>query len=273
MISLGIWMWMGCTEEAIEQDPFADVVRYQTSIATLESNVQSALADGLPSMLEVFTEYETIMSEWADETCPEFNAVTGGAGGHWVDDCTTADGVRFNGFVLYSGFENNVATDEFGGQFGNIWGSFEAIAPDGARRAIGGMGQLNVLPEGGSFDMFVDGAFWMNTTSEWMQTGTASFGVELAGIDKMKVRGGVQYPNVTLSFDEMIYHVDRCDGVLRGKLRLRDSTGYWFEVEREECSECQTVMWEGYPVGEMCIGEDLDLAMKSLMEQVTSVIE
>ena len=32
-------------------------------------------------------------------------------------------------------------------------------------------------------------------------------------------------------------------------------------------------MWEGYPVGEMCIGEDLDLAMKSLMEQVTSVIE
>ena len=58
-------------------------------------------------------------------------------------------------------------------------GVFEAIAPDGARRAIGGMGQLNVLPEGGSFDMFVDGAFWMNTTSEWMQTGTASFGVEL----------------------------------------------------------------------------------------------
>ena len=263
---------MGCTEEAIEQDPFADVIRYQTSIDTLESNVQSALADGLPSMLEVFTEYETIMSEWADETCPEFNAcVTGGAGGHWVDDCTTADGIRFNGFVLYSGFENNVATDEFGGQFGNIWGSFEAIAPDGARRAIGGMGQLNVLPEGGSFDMFVDGAFWMNTTSEWMQTGTASFGVELAGIDKMKVRGGVQYPNVTLSFDEMIYHVDRCDGVLRGKLRLRDSTGYWFEVEREECSECQTV-WEGYPVGGD-IGEDLDLAMKSLMEQVTSVIE
>lgn len=261
-----MWFWLACTETAPKQAP--DIRRFQTALTDIETATNLGFESGLPNMFQVGDLYMDTLRNWGDGVCPRFNEQFSDVDGHWVDDCTTVDGHRFFGFANFSSLSVQ-EEDEFGngGIFSSMWGSFDAIHADGEKRTIGGLGQMAIASRDGGFDMNLRGSFWLDDDEMWMQQGSSSFEIHGSIDDRLTLVGGVQYPEVTIVFDELIYDIHQCAGSSFGQLKLRDASGYWFDWAKHPCQPCAVVGWEGYAVGEICIGDTLDNAIESLIQQ------
>ena len=259
-----IWLWLACTSESVPKN--MDVRRFQTALPTLQENVNRGLESGLPSMFQVGERYIEIMTEWGDAQCPAFNEQYNSVDGHWVDDCITATGNRFFGFANFSALAVQ-QEDEFGngGVFSSVWGSFDAIHSSGETRTIGGLGQMALAGRDGGFDMNLRGSFWLGEEELWMREGSSSFEVHGNINNQLELNGGVQYPAATIVFDQVVYDVNQCAGSASGLVKLRDASGYWFEWRKKSCQDCAVVEWEGFSVGEICIGSALDNAIETLI--------
>jgi len=267
-----IVLWLACTQEDVS--PGLDVRRFQTALVDLESNVNRGFESGLPSMFQVGNTYIETITEWGDDQCPNLTVQFSGVDGHWVDDCVTSSGNRFFGFATFSALAVQ-QEDEMGngGIFSSVWGSFDAIHSSGETRTIGGLGQIALADRDGGFDMNLRGSFWLDSDNLWMQEGSSSFELHGSIYERIEFTGGVHYPNATIVFDNTIYDIDQCGGTAYGKLKLRDASGYWFDWQKIACEDCAIVGWEGYSVGEICIGDALDDAIQALIDDSREWIE
>lgn len=259
-----IWTLLACTPESPSQR--VDVRLFQTALPVLEENVTQGFESGLPSMFQVGERYIEIMTEWGDEQCPAFNEQYNSVDGHWVDDCTTSTGNRFFGFANFSALSVQ-EEDQFGngGVFSSVWGSFDAIHSSGEIRTIGGLGQMALAGRDGGFDMNLRGSFWLGDDELWMQEGSSSFEIHGDIYNQLELTGGVQYPSATIVFDQTVYDIEQCGGTTMGLVKLRDASGYWFEWTKKPCQDCAVVEWEGFNVGKICIGDALDNAIETLI--------
>ncbi len=262
-----ILLLLACSEPDTLTPP--DVIRYQTTLSELEETIINSLDNGLPSILHISQGYESMIVDMADGNCPEFTQGEDGINGFWVDDCMTDDGHRFHGFSTYSQIQESQGQDQFEeqGVFGGIWGSFDALDSNGDVYSVGGIAQTGIMPNGG-FDMNLNGSFWLSGYYWWMREGSSSFQIHGNVNETLDVSGGVNYPNITMYFESMVFDPHLCGGVLNGKLKLRDATGYWFEIIREECELCSVVMWQDYQVGQLCIGSALDDSMNQILDSI-----
>lgn len=260
-----ILIWLACAQENSPTN--IDVRRFQTALYDLESNVNMGFASGLPSMFQVGNHYIETITEWGDDDCPNLNEQFSSVDGHWVDDCVTSSGNRFFGFATFSALAVQ-EEDQFGngGVFSSVWGSFDAIHSDGTIRTIGGLGQMALASRDGGFDMNLRGSFWLDDENLWMREGSSSFEIHGTVYGQLELIGGVQYPSATIVFDNTVYDANQCGGTSFGKVKLRDASGYWFEWDKTACEECAIVQWEGYNVGELCVGTALDSAIQTLIE-------
>ena len=267
-----ILLFVACTQE--ETPVQRDVRRFQTALVDLETDVNRGFESGLPSMFQVGNTYIETIREWGDEQCPNLNAQFSSVDGHWVDDCVTVSGNRFFGFATFSELAVQ-EEDQFGngGVFSSVWGSFDAIHNSGEIRTIGGLGQMALASRDGGFDMNLRGSFWLDDDNLWMREGSSSFEIHGSVYDQLELIGGVQYPSATVVFDNTVYDVEQCGGTSYGNVKLRDVSGYWFEWEKDACEDCAIVQWEGYNVGELCVGNALDSAIRALIEDSTEWIE
>jgi hypothetical protein len=268
-----IVLWIACTQNPTQSVP--DMVHFESDLESLEQQVQYSLNDGLPSMTDVADGYVSLMSLYSESQCPQFNYTSNGFDGHWVDDCITEDGDRFNGFSSFSdiGLQMGENTPDFGEVFSTIWGSFDIIEESGDQFSVGGLGQLGIIPSTGGLDMNLNGAFWVDYSKSWMEKGSSSFQVHGSIYEELEISGGVNYPKVTMYFDSVIYDAEQCGGTVFGDILLRDATGYWFTFSKKSCQNCGVVMWEGYPVGQMCFGDSLDASVANLIEKVSEWYE
>lgn len=281
-------LWLLSCHQAENTVP-EDVPLYNVSVDALENLVNQAFSTGLPSMLDIDAQYEYLMS-LADETCPQFTGMSDGLNGIWVDDCFTQDGYHFMGFSMFTSLgepgqqgepedqlenpdegnqsnsmENLDPDDPFtGGRFGNIWGSFEVLKPDGSSYSVGGTSQFSVQPVHRTISTSVQGTFWMNDDFAWMQKGSQSFEIRGYIDGELSINGGVTYPNVTVFFDQMTQSPEICEGSVQGHLMLRDNSGYWFDIFRDDCETCTVIWWQGYKVGNICVWESLDEALNQV---------
>ena len=254
-----------CTSTEPASPP--EIRRFQTALPDLERHLNDGFTEGLPNMFQVGERYIDTLQEWGDESCPQFNERFNEVDGHWVDDCVTADGNRFYGFANFSALSVQ-EEDEFGngGIFSSVWGSFDAIHSSGEIRTIGGLGQMAIATQDGGLDMNLRGSFWLDDDESWMKQGSSSFEIHGVVTDILVLTGGVQYPEITLVFDELEYDVNRCGGTAYGALKIRDTSGYWFDWYKHPCESCAVVGWEGYSVGKVCVGDTLDNAIESLVQ-------
>lgn len=267
-----ILLWLACTPENPVQRP--DIRRFHTALGDLEDAVKVGFDSGLPSMFQVGEGYVEILSEWGDESCPNFTDQYSNVDGHWVDDCVTASGNRFFGFATFS--ELSVQQEDTygnGGVFSSVWGSFDAIHSDGRVRTIGGLGQIALADNYGGFDMNLRGSFWLDSDNLWMREGSSSFELHGSIYERLEFTGGVHYPDATIVFDNTTYDIDQCGGTAYGKLKIRDASGYWFDWQKTACEDCAIIGWEGYSVGEICIGDSLDDAIRVLIDDSREWIE
>ena len=255
------------------EDGNPEIRLFQTCLSQIESDLNVGFAAGLPNMFEVGDNYEEIIIEWGDETCPEFSQQTSEADGHWVDDCETADGNRFFGFATFSALSTQ-SQENYGnsGIFSAVWGSFDAIHANGEKRTVGGMGQMSIGGQDGSFDMNLRGSFWLNDSELWMQNGSNSLVVNGSIYNELFFNGGIQYPRLTVVFDELKYDANQCNGTASGKMKIRDASGYWFEWTKIQCEDCAVIKWEDYNVGRVCVGDSLDNAIEAIIGKVEQSI-
>lgn len=263
---------LSCSPSTKENNP--DIRLFQTSLSQIESDLNVGFSAGLPNMFQVGDDYEEILTEWGDENCPEFSQQTSEADGHWVDDCETADGNRFFGFATFSALSAQ-PQDDYGnsGIFSAVWGSFDAIHANGEKRTVGGMGQMAIVGQEGGFDMNLRGSFWLNDSELWMQNGSNSLVVSGSIYNELLFNGGIQYPRLTVVFDELIFDVNQCSGTAAGKMKIRDESGYWFEWTKLPCEDCAIITWEDYDVGRVCVGDSLDNAIEDIIGKVEPWIQ
>lgn len=256
-----------CGPSVEENNP--EIRMFQTSLSQIESDLNVGFSAGLPNMFQVAEEYEEVLIGWGDETCPEFSQQTSSVDGHWVDDCVTADGNRFFGFATFAGLAVQ-SPDNYGngGIFSSVWGSFDAIHANGEKRTVGGLGQMAIVGQDGGFDMNLRGSFWLNDSELWMQNGSNSLVVSGSIYNALFFNGGIQYPRLTVVFDELMYDVNQCNGTASGTMKIRDASGYWFEWTKAPCEDCAVIKWEGYDVGRVCVGESLDNAIEDMIGKV-----
>ena len=250
-----------------------DVLKYQTDLAYIEDQLLLGLDNGLPNMFDVGDAYHALMNE-RDVECPRFNTIEGeirdteSINGQWVDNCTTNTGVSFLGFAIYN--DMSVSTEVILATMyaSSLWGSFDSIAPNGDHITVGGLASMSIEPDTGYFATAINGTFWMGEEYYWMQQGSVGYNIigHINGI--LEIDGGFAYDDIVLNFQKNRIDFTR-EQCVEGEIRIRDASGYWFSVRRNNCAPCSQVIWqEEYHVGQLCIGESLDGAVFDLLDRL-----
>jgi hypothetical protein len=255
-------------EETGEPHP----VPHEMSLDDLEKELRFSFDAGLPSMLDVSNAYKEIMSQ-SDEICPMFSPTSeNGLEGHWVDNCTSIQDATFFGFCQFYDIDGELSPEE-DLMFGSIWASFEVFTAEGIGREVGGIGLIGADVLNHEVNMRLDGTFWMSDDVYWMQAGSQSLDIGGDPEKTMTINGGVQYPELSLFFNEMKRNPQSCDGGIQGELRIRDTSGYWFTMERRSCAPCSDIFWGEKNLGEFCIWESLDASIAQWISDFEPYLE
>ena len=246
-------------------------VDFEIPLTELEDIVNRSFESGLPSMLDMNSIYEEMMS-WGDTVCPSFTPYVNGIEGHWADDCTAANGTHFFGFSQYYDVENSLHED--GSQMGTIWGSFETLRPDGQSIQVGGTASLRISSDLGIFTQMFQGTFSVLDSAAWLEGGSQNYIIDGVLNEKTTLSGGVQYPDIVLNFNDLLYHPESCgDGIgIQGELQIRDRSGYWFSIERTGCTPCSDLFWGEKNLGEFCIWQSLDSAITDYLFDIEALM-
>ena len=84
----------------------------------------------------------------------------------------------------------------------------------------------------------------------------------------------MQYPELTFHFNDLKYHPQACgDGIgIQGEILIRDTSGYWFSLNRTGCTPCSDLFWGEQNLGEFCIWASLDSAIKTYLSDIEEVM-
>lgn len=265
-----ILLLLACKEDPkISGEPHP--VDAEIPIEELEDIVNQNFNSGLPSMLEMNEVYRDMMS-WGDENCPAFSPYENGIEGHWVDDCVSSSGAHFFGFCQFYDVLESQQPD--GSKMGTIWGSFETVASDGRSLQIGGTGSLRLHPEMRVVTQMFEGTFLVPDSFPWLESGSQTYILDGVIDQLITLSGGIQYPDVIVHFNDLNYHPEACEnGIgIQGEMLIRDSSGYWFSTERTGCTPCSDIFWGEENMGEFCVWESLDSAIKSYLSDVDAAM-
>lgn len=265
-----IFLFLSCAEpDKINGEPHP--VDFEIPAAELEDIVNQNFDSGLPSMLTIGDIYEEMMS-WGDENCPVFSPYVNGLEGHWVDDCVSSTGTHFLGFSQY--FKVGNSLEDNGSQIGSIWGSFETIRANGLSVQIGGMTSIRINRNAENFTQVFQGTFWAQDADPWLETGSQNYMIDGSLTGKTILTGGIQYPEVVIYFDDLLYHPESCGNGLgiQGTILIRDRSGYWFTTERTGCTPCSDLFWGEENLGEFCVWESLDAAIKQSISEMEALM-
>jgi hypothetical protein len=231
--------------------------------------------------VDVVDEYLSQM-EGADETCPTWFEFEGQS--YWFADCTADSGTSYSGYAFSYAYEQ---TDLYGD--GNLWdadsiyGFATIIDPDDQWYHLGGAAlygesetdegvlisnswlQGGFLMEGEQADpIFEEGislalqqyaadyTIYSDARYIMFNGQLTGFGLEGEAID------------MTGIFAATSMIGNPCEEELVGSVRLRDTSGTWWDVEfdmdpetweidDELCDGCGTVTYDGEEVGEVCV--------------------
>jgi hypothetical protein len=208
----------------------------------------------------VITAYEAVMAQ-ADGSCPEVDAFNGNYA--WYDDCTTAEGARFEG----DSFAHHFASLIEAGSVVEGW-TFTCISdvtlPDGT-----GFGCHGILdhrraeePDGTvAFTSISEGAFygdvaevedtWLALEADASLTlgalrlpdGTRSLEIDGA-VAGFGVEGLLGASFAALSLDD-----PECPA---GTIAVRDTAGEWYSATFD-CDPCADLTFRGASLGEVCV--------------------
>lgn len=257
-----------------EGGPQAPTWSAEEVLAQLDAALAWGIAD-MPTIGETYAEF----MEHREPTCPSMEDPDSTTiYGVWQSNaCVTEEGWIYDGLAMYSGGcegpEDNQEQPGQGYEEGGMLAQFQLTDPDGLVFLGGGSAVHSCRwYEDGSGTCFdqLGGTFAYAGAEGWLATGVeASLFVDhVWGGEQGRVTtlvGGVGYPALDLSFQDVVLDWDACEGRPTGVLRLRDPTTYWHELHfADDCSGCATMTWRDLDEGEHCY--DLAAAVRPVVE-------
>jgi hypothetical protein len=257
-----------------------------------QAKIEDAIAAAISQLRVVggsapISAYDTLMAE-ADDYCPTYSEYEGSV--YWYGGCTTAEGVRFDGYSFLNTYADEPLWGEGSSMSGPVLNTQGAIVlADGSRFSMGGTAYAfegNVDTEGlYAWSTGVTGAFgWTpdEIDSSWMggdirpDVETIAYRWDFgdgniyralgstAGISGLASAWGTVFISDLFSVDE-ITGFWPCEDEPSGIISVRSDTGHWFQVvydvESEgdawtiadgACDGCGTVYSAGENVGQAC---------------------
>ena len=245
----------------------------QAPLADHVAALEAALALGMPNPVSL-TDLYAMVIDHADETCPFWEVPEEGDQAEvWSGGCVTAAGYGFEGLSIQTDLREE-GEEELRSHEIESLASFRLTDPTGA-----------VLTNGGEYLLHLEGdeegrAFRASVGGLWSypgQPGWLGAGVELglvvegegAGADMaFTLNGGVAWPGVSLSFREATVDTEVCDGLIQGRVDLRDDGGHWFRLDFDDCAPCAAASWDGELVGEACVSAPLSALLLSMGAEI-----
>ena len=223
--------------------------------------------------------YSMVMSH-ADSYCPQAYTVNGNS--FWYGVCTSAAGMSYDGYLFYNTYNGY---DLFGD--GSLWdaellsGVTQMVAPDGRLIHWGGSAYL---AEGISMDGYP--VFYSNITGSFLDDGSETDWLVEGQSDTLMMYGALFSADTSVSTNALMINGSmrwhgaataiRFDGLItyaaaigypcwqepHGTLSIRDAYGRWVDVTFDvnmdwvlegECDGCGRALFNGDPIGEVCI--------------------
>lgn len=250
-----LFFTLACQPQYAENNAFSwSVPSPQWDLSILEERTTAALLRNLPSALSLRNHYVDIL-QYRSDSCPSLLAPDM-INGTWEGGCSSQTHF-FYGTGIF--FEIQDANPELPYELA-LQSSFEIIADNEDSFISGGIATRVELQREGEYliEETVGGSYRHDASEQlWLSEGiTASLASEIAyEIDNTRgyVDGGVGYRDITFHFDRLQFDQASCASPF-GAMKIRDPSGFWFELFFEDCSGCAQVYWNDNAQGELCIG-------------------
>ncbi len=242
------------------------------------AHLDDALALGFPDTIPVVDEYVRHLSQ-REATCPSMeNPDQVGENGAWQTDyCQTTAGFVYQGFAMYEAHCNDGSKNDkepgVGIRVHGMVAQFTLHDPDGHAFIGGGnlAQECRWYPDGTGRCIDQLGGSYTATGADPLLAGgiEASLDVEHSWGDDGSVthlQGGVGYPVLDLSFQDVVMDWQACDGRPTGSVRLRDPSGWWYELHLDDdCSGCGGLWLADQDLGHYC--PDLVTPVRAVLDR------
>ncbi|MFT4976967.1 MAG: hypothetical protein ACI8S6_002872 [Myxococcota bacterium] len=270
--------------DALSEGPYlSDEVDFEApafDASSVSAAVDGALSQALAiNAVPVVTIYSAFMDA-ATADCPQWTTYEDLP--VWVDSCTTADGIAFEGYGLmieYDGMTDADGTTYSGYQISSV---SSMAAPDGSSLTIAGSADL-LYGVNGAYEVFYtnvsEGTRWAGgVTDSWLDWGINpsmylyALRDTASGARSIQLAGSVSIDDGGVSavvFDDL-YLIDDPSGTVcsaepSGMISILSSEGQWYDlvfdgptedndlVPDSLCDGCATAWFKGESLGEACV--------------------
>ena len=266
----------GSSDSTAAAEPYIEIEtpsEPEWDASELEALLETAFSTGIPDVLTLREHYRDFMLE-GEPDCPLYEDQNHTSWvGVWASECTTTNGTEFFGTALYQEYhgDDTGAGEEMRLDLGMV-ASFELTDTEGSTYVGGGGFILTRGPieVGMSWSAQIGGSYHYPAAGGWLGEGIEA-GVYLDGIygsrSRLTIDGGIGWSGVDIHFHEVLFDSYSCELQPEGKISVRDSQGYWYDMEFD-CGPCAELMWRGQSLGTVCPGDSLVSAVQADLERM-----
>ena len=253
------------------------------SVKDMREKLNHTLMGGFPDAISLRNIYADLLQN-RDSSCPNFINSSSWTG-TWEANCQTSSGSSYSGTgTLVEFFGTELPYDM------SLHASFELKAHDGAAWAGGGLSSFVHSLHNGEETWIHDigGSHQYQPTDtlpsekRWMEQFAASVKTEMNirnGEHSLLVTGGLQLLDgledssfTTLHFDHLDWRPEYCQSP-EGSLKVRDPSGYWYDIQLKCQKRCGTIVWFSEEVGRYCSVPELLKSMEVWQERWDTLLE
>ena len=254
------------------------------SVKDMRQKLNFTLERGFPNAISLRNLYAELLQD-RDSSCPNFINSSSWTG-TWEASCQASSGSSYSGtgtLLEFYGSElpydmSMHASFELSDLNGTLWSggglvSFVHSLHDGEETWIHDLG--------GSYHY--QSANTLDVEDRWMEFFSGSLQTQMNlrnGEHSLLVNGGLQLldgsrendsPTV-LHFDNLDWRPEYCQSP-QGSLKVRDPSGYWYEIQLNCQKKCGTIVWFSENVGSYCSVPELLKAMEVWQERWDVLLE
>ena len=253
------------------------------SVKDVRNHLNNALRRGFPNAISLRNLYAELLQN-RESDCPNFINSSSWTG-TWEANCLTSSGSTYSGTgTLLEFFGSELPYDM------SMHASFELQDSNGSSWHGGGLisfvHSIHDDEETWSHDLGGSYRYDSNQTLDsqllWMEDFAASLSTRMNirnNERSLLVQGGLQLAfesddsnPLRLHFEQLDWRPEYCQSP-QGILKVRDPSGYWFEIEMNCQKKCGTISWFSEDLGKYCSVSELLDAMEIWQTRWNEILE